>query len=135
MLLQKDLRVSLYTMKNILKPKIKSSEGKINTNFHNDKMSKEGSHCICLSVLLFDSVSKMNKSYYPQVFSEECKYIVKEKGATRHITEELEISPDSDEPGEEWIKMGYFLTLIMVEVFRGLFLGGGYNDPSLSKIC
>ena len=88
-------------MKNILKTKIKSYEGKINTNFHNNKMSKEGSHCICLSVLLFDSVSKMNKSYYPQVFSEECKYIVKEKGATRHITDELEIFPDSEESGEK----------------------------------
>ena len=28
----------------------------------------------------------MGKNYYPQVFLEECKYIVKEKKVTRHIT-------------------------------------------------
>ena len=30
-----------------LKPKIKSFEGKVNTNFSNDKMPKEGSHFVC----------------------------------------------------------------------------------------
>ena len=49
-------------------------------------MPKEGLHCICLSVVLIDSVFKMDKNYYPQV--------------TRHVTEELEISSDSDESDE-----------------------------------
>ena len=31
-------------------------------------MPKEGSHCICLSVILIDSVFKIDKNYYPQVF-------------------------------------------------------------------
>ena len=62
-----------------LKTKIKSCEGKINANFHNDKMPKEGSHCICLSVVLIDSVFEMGKNYYPQVLLEEYKCIVKEK--------------------------------------------------------
>ena len=39
-----------------LNAKIKSSNRKINTNFHNNKISKEGSQCICLSVILIDSV-------------------------------------------------------------------------------
>ena len=38
-----------------LRIKIKSYEDKINTIFHYDKMLKEGSHWICLSVLLTDS--------------------------------------------------------------------------------
>ena len=33
--------------KKCLKTKIKSYEGKINTNFHDDGISKESSHCIC----------------------------------------------------------------------------------------
>ena len=33
-----------------LKTKMKSYEGKINTNFHHVNISKEGSLCICLSV-------------------------------------------------------------------------------------
>ena len=42
---------------------------KISTHFHNDEASKEGSHCICLSVIL----------YYPQGFLEECKSVFKKK--------------------------------------------------------
>ena len=51
-----------------IKPKIKSYNGKINTNFHNNKIPKEGSQCICLSVILIDSVYKKDKNYYLQVF-------------------------------------------------------------------
>ena len=39
-----------------LKTKIKSHNGKINTNFHNNKILKEGSQFICLSVILIDFV-------------------------------------------------------------------------------
>ena len=34
-----------------LKAKIKSCNGKINTNLHNNKIPKEGSRCICLSLI------------------------------------------------------------------------------------
>ena len=62
-------------------------------------MPKKGSYCICISVVLIVSVFKMSKNHYPQVFLEECKYIVKEKEVTRHITEDLESS--LDESGKE----------------------------------
>ena len=52
-------------------------------------MPKEGSHCICISVLLVASIFKLGENCYPQVFLEDCKYIVKEKEVTRHITEDL----------------------------------------------
>ena len=52
-------------------------------------MPKEGSDCVCLSVVFIDLVFKMEKKYYPQVFLEECKCIVKEREVTRHITEDL----------------------------------------------
>ena len=35
-----------------LKTRIKSCDGKMNTNFHDNKIPKEGSHCVCLSVIL-----------------------------------------------------------------------------------
>ena len=62
-----------------LKAKIKSYNGKIITIFHNNKIPKEGSQCICLSVLLINSGFITGNNYYPHVFSEECKYVVKEK--------------------------------------------------------
>ena len=54
-----------------IKAKTKPYNGKINTNFHNNKILKEGSQCICLSVILIDSVYKKDKNHYPQVFLEE----------------------------------------------------------------
>ena len=60
--------------KKYLKAKIKSYNGKINTN-----LPKEGSQYICLSVSLLDSFFRTGKNYYPQVFLEECKCVVKEK--------------------------------------------------------
>ena len=81
-----------------IKTKIKSYNGKINTNFHNNKIPKEGSQCICLPVTLTDSVYKKDKNYYPQVFLEECKYVVKEKKKSNFIIDSIEISSDdSDE--------------------------------------
>ena len=56
-----------------IKTKTKSYNGKINTNFHNNKIPKEGSQCICLSVILIDSIYKKYKNSYPQVFLKECK--------------------------------------------------------------
>ena len=57
--------------------KIQSYNRKINANFHNNKIPKEGFQFICLSVILIDSVFKTGKNYYSQVFLEEHKYIVK----------------------------------------------------------
>ena len=72
-----------------LKVKIKYQEGNVNTCFHNNKMPKEGSHCICLSAVLIHSDLQIGKNYYPPVLLEKCKYIVK---LIIHITDELEIS-------------------------------------------
>ena len=63
-------------------------------------MLKEGSCCMCLSVVLIDSVFKMSKNYYPQVFLKECKYIVKKK-VTRNIIENLDISSDEENSDEK----------------------------------
>ena len=53
-------------------------------------------------MVLIDSVFKMSKNYYLQVFLEECKYFIKEKGVSKHTVEDLEISSDeSDESDEE----------------------------------
>ena len=51
--------------KKYLKTKIKSFEGKINTNFYGNKMAKEVSECICQSLILINSVYRTGKNYYP----------------------------------------------------------------------
>ena len=50
--------------KKYLRTKVKSYDGKIITNFNGDKIPKERSQCICLSVILIDSALITGKSYY-----------------------------------------------------------------------
>ena len=82
--------------KKYLKVIIKSYNGKINTNFHSDKIPKEDSQCVCLSIILLNSVFGTGKHYYPQVFLEEYKYFVKEKKIPKYIIGNIVISSDSD---------------------------------------
>ena len=66
-------------MNKYAKNKIKSYNGKINTNFHNNKIPKEGFQCTYLSLILINLVYRKDKNYYPQVFLENCTYVFKEK--------------------------------------------------------
>ena len=81
-----------------LKTEIEPYQGKISTNFPSDKIQKQGSQYICLSVIFIDSVHRTGKNCYPQVFLEECKYVVKEKMMPGQINVTIETSSDdSDE--------------------------------------
>ena len=44
---------------------------------------------ICLSVILINSVVRTGKNYYPQVFFEECKYVVQKKEMPEFITDNI----------------------------------------------
>ena len=63
-IINKELDIKPVYNEKYLKAKIKSYNGKINTNLHNNKIP-EDSQCICLSVILFDSIYKKDKNYYP----------------------------------------------------------------------
>ena len=56
--------------KKYLKTKIKFCYGKINSNFHNNKIPEEDSQCIVLLIVLINSVERTDNNYYPQVFLE-----------------------------------------------------------------
>ena len=45
---------------------------------------------------MINSVFRTGKNYFPQVLLEECKYAVKEKKIPKYITEDIEVSSDSD---------------------------------------
>ena len=85
--------MNLYRMKKYIKSKKPFSyEGKINTNFHSIKVKKEGAQYISLSVILINSVFRTDKNYYPHMFLEECKYVIKEKKMPKYIIKDIEIS-------------------------------------------
>ena len=64
--IKNDLTVNLFIMN--LQTKTKSYEGKISTNFHDNKIAKIAFQRICLSVILIDSVFRKNENYYFQIF-------------------------------------------------------------------
>ena len=41
---------------------------RINTNFHGNEILEENKYYTCLSVILLDSVVKIDNDYYPQIF-------------------------------------------------------------------
>ena len=53
--------------------------------------------CICLSVILIASVYRKDKNYWPQMFLEKCKYVVKEKKMSKFITDKTGISSDDSD--------------------------------------
>ena len=64
-------------------------------------MPKEKAPCKCLSIIMIDSVIKVNKKYYPQTVLEECKYVQEKITIENYINEDLENSEsDSDSNNE-----------------------------------
>ena len=94
--IKKEFDSELMYNEKYLEAKKKSCNGKINTSFCNNKIPKEGSQFICLLVTLINSVFRTGKNLYPQVFLEECKYVVKGKKMPQYITGNIEMSSDSD---------------------------------------
>ena len=50
---------------------------------------------------MIDSVFRTGENYYPQVFLEECKYVVKGKKIPKYIIDDIEISSDSDKENSD----------------------------------
>ena len=82
--------------KKYLKAKITEFDGEIRTNFLGNSMPKENMYYSCIACITIDSVMKMNKKDYPQVYLEECKYKIKKIQTRRFINVELESDSDSD---------------------------------------
>ena len=54
----------------------------------------------CIACITIDSVMRMDKKYFPQVYLEECKYKIKKIQMPRFINTELKSDSDSDSEAE-----------------------------------
>ena len=54
----------------------------------------------CIACLTIDSVVRMDKKNYPQVYLEECKYKIKKIQMPRFINAELESESESESESE-----------------------------------
>ena len=68
----------------------------IKTNFLGNDVPKENMHYTCIACITIDSVMRMEKKNYPQVYLEECKYKIKKIQMSRFVNTELELDSESD---------------------------------------
>ena len=79
-----------------LRTKVREFDGVIKTNFLSNDVPKENIDYICIACITIDSVMRIDKKYFPQVYLEECKYKIKKIQMARFINAELESESDLD---------------------------------------
>ena len=62
-----------------IKTKGKPFSGVINTLFSENEIPKERNHYICIAAICIDSILKVDRKNYPQVYLEQCKYKIKRR--------------------------------------------------------
>ena len=87
-----------------IKYKVREFNGVIKTNFLGDEIQKENDHYTCIACITIDSVMRMEKKNYPQVYLEECKYKMKKKKMTKVISTELESGSESELESDSELK-------------------------------
>ena len=99
-IIKNTLKIKFHSMpvfhEQYIKAKVREFNGVIKTNFLGDKMPKEIEHYTCIACITIDSVMRMEKKNYPQVYLEECKYRMKKTKMTKFIEAELELVSESE---------------------------------------
>ena len=79
-----------------IKAKVRLFNGVIKTNFLGDKISKGNEHQTCIACITIESVMRMEKKNYLQLYLEEEKYRMKKTKMTKFIEAELELVSESE---------------------------------------
>ena len=79
-----------------IKAKVKEFNEIIKTSFLGDEIPNENVHYTCIACITIDSVMRMEKKNYPQVYLEECKCKIKKPKMTKFINTELESESESE---------------------------------------
>ena len=65
-------------------------------NFLGDGVPKENIHYTCIACITINSVMRMEKKNYPQVYLEDCKYKMKKTKMSKFIEAKLESDSRSE---------------------------------------
>ena len=79
-----------------LKTKVREYDDAVKTNFLPNAIPKENMHYTCMVCITIDSVMRMDKKNYPQVYLEEYKYKIKKIQMSILINAELDLDSESD---------------------------------------
>ena len=83
--------LKFYHEDKYIKTKVKTSNTVINTLFSGDEIPKERVHYTCISCISIDSVLRVNKKNYPQVYLEQCNYKMKKRELKSFTDYEVDI--------------------------------------------
>ena len=90
--------------KEYLKTKVIEYDGVTKTNFLGTGIRLKNLHYTCIACITINSVMKMDKKYFPQVYLEECKYKIKKIQISRCINAELDLDSKSDSESDDELK-------------------------------
>ena len=68
----------------------------MNTNFQSEKVPIENASYKCLSLIMLDSVVRVNRKYYPQTLLEECKYVIRRNEMENFHADDLYLSSSGE---------------------------------------
>ena len=98
--IKEKLNIKIYSKpvfdQKYLKAKVREFDGVIETSFSGNEISKENMHYARIASICIDSVMRMDKKNYPQVYLEESKYRVEKIQMSRFKSAELELDSESD---------------------------------------
>ena len=97
--LKENLNIKFHSMpvydEAYIKAKVRELDSKVKTNVLGHGVPKENMHYTCIAYIIINSVIRMEKKNYPQVYLKECKYKVKKIQMPRFINTELESDSES----------------------------------------
>ena len=62
-----------------IKTKVKTFSSMINTLLSGNEIRRERKHYVCIAAICINSVLRIEKKNYPQVYLEQCKYKIKKE--------------------------------------------------------
>ena len=69
----------------------------VNTLFSDNEIPKEKNHYICIAAIFIDSVWKVDKKNYLEIYLEQCKYKIKRRKLVDFIDAERNLSSDDSD--------------------------------------
>ena len=79
-----------------IKTKVKTFSEMIKTLFDGNELPKERVEHVCIACSSVDSVLKVDKKNYPQVYSEQCKYKEKKREIKNFIDYKIDLDSDCE---------------------------------------
>ena len=88
-----------------MKTKVAEFDSVIKTKFLGNRIPKENKQYTCIAYITIDSVMRVEKKNYLQVYLEECKYRIKKIQMSRFINTELKSESESESESESDTKL------------------------------